>query len=216
MRRSMRRKKTPAIGIRCKLGAALAVAVGIVAAKPVCFTIARDRADILVALVAGHDDGGTYAVRSADALKQMHGTHHVGRIGQHGLIIGHAYERLRRQMNDDFGFGHLQAGHEMVEFADVSDLMVLDQGTDIGCLEEIIFTVCGLRKSTNPGTEPMQQNREPGSLESGMTGEKDTTSLPELRIDHQSFHFAVCWAHSAPRKVRSRNVSIGCQKPRCP
>jgi hypothetical protein len=80
-------------------------------------------------------------------------------------------------------------------------------------IEKPLSILWGKRKAKDLGTKIAKQQCHPGALESGVTGEKHTSTVPKISVNHHTFHFAVPLAQNSSSKVRSRRVSIGCQNP---
>src|SRR5207245_10768602 len=81
-------KKATAPGGHHQLGAALATAVGIVAAHCVDFTIWPCPLAVFIAFVACDDNDGLHTADRATRFEQVHGSHHVGTICADWILIG--------------------------------------------------------------------------------------------------------------------------------
>ena len=86
-----------------ELRAALAAAVGIVAAEGVVFAVGPPPLTVLVALVARHDDDGAKRLGMARGFEHVRRAHDVGLIGGDGVGVGAADERLSGEVEDDLG-----------------------------------------------------------------------------------------------------------------
>ena len=200
------------VGVRHQLGAGLAAAIGIVAAEGVVLAVAPQRAIVGIALVAGDDDHGFGRRTGADGLEQMDRAHHVGGVGLDRIGIGTAHQRLCGHVDDDARAGAVECGGERVRVANIGDGVVDVIGEAGGVEQALGFRRKGV--AVHLGAQAAEQARRPGTLEAGMPGEKDAPALPQRRMDHHTLHCGVSPAHSSSRKLRSRSVSMGCQKPR--
>ena len=103
-----------------KLGAGLAVAVGIMAAEPIALlerpadrpapdaasaSSGLRRAVILIHLIAGDDHHALERLEFPACLQQRPGPEHVRRIGAERIAVGLLHQGLRGQVEDDLRIG---------------------------------------------------------------------------------------------------------------
>jgi hypothetical protein len=110
--------------------------------------------------------------------------------------------------------GFPQAG----QVAEVGEVGV-QAGGDPGGGEEAGLGRGGEGVAGDPGAKLLQPEAEPTALEARVAGDEDAPATPEGGVWIQRLHGAqtcqgaVPLAQSCSRKVRSRRVSMGCQKP---
>ncbi len=69
------------------------------------------------------------------------------------------------------------------------------------------------REAGDAGAERLQPQREPRALEARVPGHEHAALAPEARVYVHVRHGAVPELHSCSSWLRSRSVSIACQKP---
>ena len=108
-----------AVGARDQLGAPLAGAVRVAAAHRVRLPVGVADLEVLVALVAGHDDDGADRRAGAHRLEHVDRAHDVGLEGVARLGVRLADDGLGGQVEDDLGLGGTQLRRQPVHIADV-------------------------------------------------------------------------------------------------
>lgn len=167
-----------------------------------------------VHLVGGDHQRHTHRRQIAQGIEHMGGAHDIGGKGFNRGVVAHAHQRLRRQMQHDLGLG---LAHDTVEarlVADIADV-ALHGALDIGQHEQIGARAGGKGDAGDNGPLVGQPERQPAPLETGVSGDKDAFSSPEVRICYHFFQGALPEAQRSSSMFFSRRVSMGCQKPSC-
>jgi len=147
------------------------------------FTVTPDELPIFVALVTGYVDYRTRLPELSEGFKKVNRSHDIGGIGFNRIVVAATHDRLRRHVDD-----HLRAalGDDRLEPREIPDVHTngADGGSDPGLLEQI-WLCRGIKRAAgdlcSKGIEPQ---REPASLETRMSGDKDVATLPEFAIKH--------------------------------
>ncbi len=184
---------------------------------------------VLVALVGGHvyENAHPLSIR-AHRVEHVDRAHHVRRVSLGGLSERAAHERLGRHVDHHLRLGRAQHGDEGVAVTDIAadalhalphprQLIQRGIGRDID------------REARHPGAERLQPERQPSPLEAGVPGQQHAAVAPEVGVDPRvgsgrigsARHLAQAHVrhgaspalHSCSRWLRSRRVSIACQKP---
>jgi hypothetical protein len=109
------------VGIDHDLGAGLARAVGLLAAEEIGFSIGPGPLDVVVDLVARHDDHGLDRRRSPDGLQNLRRSHDVGRERLERLRARRTNESLRGKVEHDLGVCLAHSTRETMLIADITD-----------------------------------------------------------------------------------------------
>jgi hypothetical protein len=124
-----------AVGGGDDFGARLGARVGVVAAQRVGLAVAPHPFLVLVAFVGGDGDHGADGWGAADGVEDAGGADDVGFVGEDGIFVGEADERLSGEMEDDLGGERLEGGFEGGGVTDVA-ADVFYRGGDAGGFEE--------------------------------------------------------------------------------
>ena len=90
------------------------------AAHRVVLAIAPLPLAVLVALVAGDDEDDADVAPRRGGVEDVHGAHHVRRVGLDRVGVGAAHERLRGHVEDDLGPGLRERRRDGRQVADVA------------------------------------------------------------------------------------------------
>src|SRR5690606_34253054 len=143
-------------------------------------------------------------------------THHVDAPGLARIPVRLTDERLRGEVE---GGLRARACHGARQKAFVADAAAYGTTPAIvgDCRARVqLGRADGFRQrvSRGHGAQFLQPQREPGPLETRVSGQEDLASVPEFRC-HHVFQGALPRLHNSSRCCLSRRVSIGCQKPSC-
>ena len=144
----------------------------------------------------------------------MHRSHNVGGVGFDRLNIGIAHKRLSGHVDNDLGTVFSEG---RLQFGGVTDI-TNDAGhaiADLGNFEQARTGRRSQRITHHVRTHRLQPQRYPAPLEAGVPGQQHALAIPECRIQDHTFHGAWPDCHNSSRRILSRRVSIGCQKPWC-
>ena len=172
-----------------------------------------------VDFVGGDDEHRFQPVTGQRGIEEMRGSHDIGFKGQRRLAIGAAHQRLRCKMEHDLRLRCGGNARHRRAIADIRDVVRYAARN----LREVEKAWIGLRCERKPvdiRAHFGEPERGPASLEAGMPGQQNALSSPETGVRQpadahfQIFHGALPLAQRPSRCVRSRSVSIACQKPR--
>jgi len=115
-------------------------------------------------------------------------------------------------MNHDIRIRRFKRGTQCGNVANIAEPMV-DVICDPRHHEQILFAFRRKRKTMNFGAKGTQQERQPGALNPVCPVRNTLRPRQKAGSNHQILHSAFPLVHCDSRKVLSRMVSIGCQKP---
>ena len=198
----------------------LAGAVGVVPAERVVFAIGPRRFVIAIDLVGRHHHRHAHAVEPAQRLQQVHRAHHIGVEGRARLAIARAHQRLGRQMKNDLRPRGLDEAGERRGIANIAKMAVGKALRPSASVKKV-----GRRRRRQADA---RSPRRPADASQSVSQEplKPVWPVSRTRLPRQNealgtfvnarFSMALCrMPRVLPTSFLSRNVSIGCQKPRC-
>ena len=195
------------------------------AAEAIGFAVAVAPLAVFIHLVGGDHHHRAGVIQAAQGFEHIQRPHHIGGPGAEGIEVAAAHQGLGRKMQHHLGIGCRHKRSQGVGVTDV-DAAVLQlasqiQGSQIEGIEEAGAGVGGEGHAGDAGTKLEQPQRQPAALEAGVAGEQHAPAGPEGRVraatraGHQLQSFQGAWPLSqrSSRRLRSRRVSIDCQKP---
>ena len=150
----------------------------------------------------------------------MQAAHNVGGPGAQWIPVAAPYQGLGSQMDHDL---RLRPEHQNLEGLEVGKIADLVMPTMTGgpgrnqLTEEIRGRFWFKSEGPHLGAELLQPEQQPTALETGVTCEQHPPTSPEKGVNrhHHTFQGALAFTQRSSKCTRSRNVSIGCQKPVC-
>ena len=215
-RHTLRSQKRVPIAVDHHLAGGLTSAVRIVTAQPVLLAEWSVLPCIMVDLVRGYHYGHFYTVQPPQRIKQVGGAHDICTERFQRGPITRPDQGLGRQVKDNLRpryphqFGQLTAVPDIAEMA-LAGLLDACQS------KQIWPGVRDQADTDNLRPQLPQPERQPGSFKPAVPGEEDAFASPKGRQwqFHQVFQGALPDAQRSSSIVLSRNVSMGCQNPRC-
>ena len=168
------------------------------ATKRVVLSVRLQRFNIAVNLISGHYHHHAHAVDLAHRVQKIGGSHRVSFESRKWFSIACAYQRLRRQMKNDFRPRGFDVVTKSCSVADIANMAVA-QRSDLRLGEQVGRR---RRRKRNPGharAELREPQCQPRAFETGMTGYEDALAAPEQGARDvaqcQVFHGALPDAH---------------------
>src|SRR5271157_2680831 len=111
----------------------------------------------------------------------MYGPHDIRRIVLDGILVATTHDRLRSHMNNNFGTA---LGDRTLKSREVANVGAnrADGARNPRLLEQVRLSRRIERVAGNLGSERIQPQRQPTSLETGMSGQEDAAALPECAV----------------------------------
>ena len=138
---------------------------------------------VFIALVARDVDHHARLAELPQRLQEMNGPHDVGGVGFDGILVAAAHDGLSSHVNDNIGSA---LGYRRLQAREVANVRAngADGVCDLRLFEQARLGWRVERVSGHVGSESIQPQREPASLEAGMSGEEHFAASPERTVRH--------------------------------
>ncbi|MNZ89894.1 hypothetical protein D3C78_1088350 [compost metagenome] len=140
----------------------------LLAVRPEPFTV-------VVAFVTGDHQHGTYRLALPCCFKQIDRANHIGRIGIQRCAVGLTHQRLGGQVQNNLGPGRIQGFGQTLHIPDVGQ-GARNPSSERSDIPERRLGVGRQRVTVNMSAQLAQPQRQPASLETGMSGQKHPAS----------------------------------------
>ena len=160
--------------------------IRIVSAHRFVLPISPDLFPVLVAFIGSYHHAHFYTVCKTNSFKNMDSPHHVGLIGLYRNVITQTYQRLGCQMEHNLGLILPEDFFDTFTVSDVGTDICLYSLPDAGKHKVVTLRKRVLSHTDNFGTQLVQPDGKPATLETGMTGDKHT--LPAIEIMENVYH----------------------------
>ena len=151
------------------------------AAHGVIFAVPPFPLPVLIAFVAGDINNRSYGFCLPAHFKNVQRPHHIGGICFYRIAIRCAYQRLGREMKNNFRLKSAEYVLQSLNIADVCNLR-----TNIQIQQTPVRRVgrSGQRIPTNVRAQSLKPESQPTALEPGMASQKNLLTLINVAKSH--------------------------------